>query len=91
VLRFLGREHLGRWEVTACEPGVWRRVAGTLPFGVPFQGEDRFEDIADGTRVTLDLSWNTPLGQLGRAVEVLASPLLRRQLRSNALRAAALL
>lgn len=91
VLRILGREHLGHWRVVECAPGLWRRVEGTLPFGIPFEGEDRFEDDAGGTRVTLLLLWTTPLGPIGRALETIGAPLVKRQFRGNARRAAALL
>ena len=55
VLRVLGREFLGRWEVTGCEPQNWRTIAGTLPLGVPFRGRDRFEEADGITRVTVEI------------------------------------
>jgi hypothetical protein len=91
VLRILGRERLGDWRVVECERGTWRRVEGTLPLGIPFRGEDRFEDLGWGTRVTLQIEWITPWGAFGRALEAIAAPLLKRQFRQNARRAAALL
>ena len=90
VMRLFGREFLGRWEVIACEPERWRTVAGTLPLGVPFRGQDRFEETDGATRVTLDLEWTTPWGWLGRVLEFLMLPMMRRQFASNARRAAAL-
>ena len=89
VLRMFGREWLGKWEVTGCEPGVWRTVAGTLPFGVPFRGDERFEEIDGRTRVRIDVEWTTPWGWLGRALEFVMLPLMRRQFAANARRAAA--
>jgi len=91
VTRALGRDRLGTWEVTACEPGVWREVRGTLPLGIPFQGRDEFRAVPDGTEVSLQLSWDMPWGIVGHIVARAALPLLRRQLRGNAARAAALL
>jgi ligand-binding SRPBCC domain-containing protein len=91
VMRILGREWLGRWEVTACEPSVSRQIAGTLPFGVPFRGQDRFQEPDGITRVTVEVEWDTPWGWLGRTIEFLGRPLMRRQFRSNARNAARLL
>ena len=90
-MRALGRERLGTWEVTACGPGVWREVRGILPLGIPFQGRDEFRAVSAGTEVSLQLSWDMPWGLVGRLVARAALPLLRRQLRGNAARAAALL
>lgn len=90
VTRFLGREYLGRWEVTACRPMVERTIGGTLPFGVPFRGRDRFQEIDGTTRVTVEIEWATPWGWLGRFLEVLMMPVMRRQFVANARRAAAL-
>jgi len=91
VMRFLGREWLGRWEVVACEPRVSRRVAGTLPLGVPFCGHDRFQESDGMTRVTVEVEWDTPWGWFGRVLEFFSRPLMRRQFRSNARSAAQLL
>ena len=91
VMRFAGREWLGRWEVVECQPRVLRRVEGTLPFGLPFRGQDRFEETGGGTRVTVEIEWDSPWGRVGRLIEVVSLPLLRRQLRSNVRRAARLL
>ena len=91
VVRLLGREYLGTWEVTACEPEIWRTVAGTLPFGAPFLARDRFEEAQGVTRVTVEIEWKMPWGWIGRAVEFLSLPLMRRQFAANARRAAALL
>jgi Polyketide cyclase / dehydrase and lipid transport len=90
VMRVLGREYRGRWEVTACEPMVERHITGTLPFGVPFRGRDRFEHRDGTTRVTVDLEWATPWGWLGRVLEFSMMPIMRRQFVSNARRAASL-
>ena len=91
VMRALGRERLGTWEVTAFEPGRWREVRGTLPLGIPFSGRDEFRAVPAGTVVSLLLSWDMPWGIVGRCVAGAALPFLRRQLRGNAVRAAALL
>ena len=91
VMRILGREWLGRWEVTACEPSVSRQIAGTLPFGMPFCAQDRFQEVDGITRVTVEVEWDTPWGWLGRTIEFLGRPLMRRQFRSNARNAARLL
>jgi ligand-binding SRPBCC domain-containing protein len=91
VLRVLGWERRGTWEVVACEPHHWREVRGTLPFGIPFRAREEFHAVSRQTHVTLNLAWDQPWGLAGRAVERLAVPLLRRQLRANAARAAALL
>jgi hypothetical protein len=91
VLRVFGREFLGRWEVIACEPQAWRTIAGTLPFGAPFRGCDRFEEANGVTRVTVEIEWVTPWGWIGRVIEFVALPVMRRQFASNARRAAALL
>jgi hypothetical protein len=91
VLRVLGRERLGTWEVAACEPKCWREVRGTLPLGIPFRARDEFRAVPHGTQVSLELAWDTPWGVLGRIIEWAALPLFRRQLRANAARAAAFL
>lgn len=91
VLRLMGREFVGRWEVIACAPGVSRHIEGELPFGVPFRAEDRFEEADGITRVTVTIEWDTPWGCLGRAIEFVSRPVLHRQFRSNARKAARLL
>jgi hypothetical protein len=91
VMRLLGHEYLGRWEVAACDPLVERTITGTLPLGVPFRGRDRFEDAPGATRVTVEIEWQTPWGWLGRILEAAMIPLARRQLAANARRAARLL
>ena len=53
-------------------------------------------DIQEGeeggiTRVTVEVEWDTPWGWLGRTIEFLGRPLMRRQFRSNARNAARLL
>lgn len=91
VSRVLGREQLGTWEVVECKPKAWRSIAGTLPFGIPFRASDRFEDLGETTRVTVDVEWATPWGWFGRILESLMLPIMRRQFVANARRAAALL
>src|SRR3990172_5892312 len=91
VMRVLGREFLGSWEVTACERECWRTIRGTLPLGVPFSGRDRFDEVDGGTRVTVEVEWTTPWGWIGRVFEFLTLPMMRRQFAANARRAAALL
>lgn len=92
ILRVLGREYCGKWEVVACQPKSWREVRGTLPLlGIPFRARDEFRSASGGTVVTLELAWDTPWGIAGRALEWAALPLFRRQLRGNAERASALL
>jgi ligand-binding SRPBCC domain-containing protein len=91
VIRVLGREHLGTWEVAACEPGRWREVRGMLPLGIPFHARDEFRAVPAGTEMSLQVSWDMPWGILGRLLARAALPLLRRQFRGNAARAAALL
>jgi ligand-binding SRPBCC domain-containing protein len=91
VLRVLRWERLGIWEVVACEPKCWREVRGTLPFGIPFRAREEFRAISQGTQMSLNLVWDQPWGVFGRIIEWTARPLLRRQLRANAARAAALL
>lgn len=91
VLRILGREYLGTWEVAGCEPQAWREVRGTLPLGIPFRGRDEFRAVTEGTEVKLEVAWDTPWGGVGRVIEWVALPWFRRQLGSNAARAVALL
>ncbi len=91
VLRVLGRERLGTWEVIACEPRRWREVRGTLPGGMVFQGRDEFRAVPDGTEVSLQLSWDMPWGIAGRLAARVMLPLVRHQFRGNSARAAALL
>jgi ligand-binding SRPBCC domain-containing protein len=91
VLRVLGWERRGTWEVVACEPKHWREVRGTLPFGIPFRAREEFQAVPEGTQVALNLAWDPPWGAVGRGIEWVAASLLRRQLRANAVRAAALL
>lgn len=91
VLRVLGREYLGRWEVTDCEPLVERSIAGTLPFGLPFRGRDRFAESNGRTTVTVEVEWVMPWGWFGRILERSMMPLMRRKIAANARRAAELL
>ena len=91
VMRFAGREWLGRWEVVECQPRAWRRVEGTLPFGMPFRGHDRFEESAGGTRVTVEIEWDSRWGGVGRIIERLTRPLFHRRFQANARQAARLL
>ena len=84
----LGRwEREGSWEVTACQPRRWREVAGVTPIGLAFEAREEFQETADGSQVIVQISWNTPGGVLGRAFDrVVAEPMLRRTLRTNARR-----
>ena len=92
VFGVLGYERRGTWEVSACEPKRWREVVGTMPLGIPFHARDEFRDTpSGGTEVVLALAWEMPWGGVGRVVERVAVPLLQRQLRGNASRAARLL
>jgi hypothetical protein len=91
VLRVLGWEVLGTWQVVDCQPLVSRTIAGTLPFGLAFRGRERFEHANSLTRLTVEIEWATPWGWIGRAAEWAMLPLMRRQLAANARRAAALL
>lgn len=84
VWRLARWEREGRWEVTACEPGRWREVAGVTPIGLAFEAREDFEDVADGSQVTVQIRWDTPGGALGRTFDrVVAEPMLRRALRAN--------
>lgn len=91
VLRVLGWERCGTWEVVACEPKHWREVRGTLPLGIPFRAREEFHVVPQGTEVSLNLAWDQPWGAFGRGIGWIAARFLRRQLRANAARAAALL
>lgn len=91
VLKMLGRERLGEWQVLACEPKRWRQVGGTLPLGIPFHGRDEFHVVPQGTEVSLELECALPLGALGRAAGRLLRPVLQRQIRTNGDRARELL
>ena len=91
VLRMLGREFLGTWEVTGSEAENWRTISGTLPLGVPFRGRDQFEESDGTTRVTVEIEWVMPWGWIGRVIEFVMLPAMRRQFAANARRAAALL
>jgi hypothetical protein len=90
VLRVFGREFLGTWQVTGCEPPRWRTIAGTLPMGIPFRGRDSFEEAGGITRLSVEIEWETPWGWIGRGLEWVMLPMMRRQLAANARRAAAL-
>lgn len=84
VWRLARWEKEGRWEVTACEPGVWREVAGVTPIGLAFEAREDFRKDANGSQVTVQISWSTPGGMVGRLLDrVVAEPMLRRALRAN--------
>ena len=91
MLTLFGRERLGSWEVVGCEPLVRREIRGVLPTGWPFEASDRFTNTVDGTRVDVDIRWQMPWGVVGRALAILARPLLAWQMRGNGRRAEAVL
>lgn len=91
VLRVLGREWLGTWEVVSCEPPFRRLVEGVLPMGAPFRAHETFESHGDRTILRLRLEWETPWGAIGRTLELLMMPVLRRQFAGNLQRARRLL
>jgi uncharacterized membrane protein len=78
-------EREGSWQVTACEPGRWRTVAGRTPVALAFSAREEFESLEDGTRVTVEINWQTPGGRVGRWFDrFVGEPMLRRTLRANA-------
>ena len=92
VWRLARWEREGAWEVTACEPGRWREVAGVTPIGLAFEAREEFQDVADGSQVIVQMSWATPGGILGWIFDrVVAEPMLRRALRANGRRVDAVL
>jgi hypothetical protein len=58
---------------------------------MPFRGQDRFEESAGGTRVTVEIEWDSRWGGVGRIIERLTRPLFHRRFQANARQAARLL
>lgn len=84
VWRLARWEREGRWDVTACEPGRWREVAGASPIGLAFEAREEVQEVAGGSQVIVQISWDTRGGVLGRIFDrIVAEPMLRRALRAN--------
>lgn len=80
-------EREGHWAVTGCEPKKWRTVAGTTPIGLDFSARETFDTSRGRTVVTVEITWDTPGGAVGRWFDrLVGEPLLRRALRANSQR-----
>ena len=72
----------GLWQVTAVEPLQHREFRGLTPMG-PMVGDDRFEPVEGGTRLTIAIEYTPPWGSVGRLLDPILRAMFRRTVARN--------
>lgn len=71
VVKVLGKELESEWQVVEVTPPSHLKFEGTGPGGARATLVESIQAEGDGTRVTLDVDYDLPLGLLGDAVDAL--------------------
>ena len=71
VVKVLGKELESEWQVVEVSPPARLRFVGTAPGGARATLVESIQAEGDGTKVTLDVDYDLPLGLLGDAVDAL--------------------